>query len=48
MDKNTFNIYEYQELFEYMSNEHGVVLLLAELQEIVEIADKIITKQNNE
>ena len=51
IDKSNFNIYEYQELFEYMANEHGVTLLLGELQEIVDISNKIITKQkkdNNE
>jgi ABC-type sugar transport system ATPase subunit len=31
----------YQKLFNYMSNEHGVILLESEMQEIIEICDDI-------
>ena len=36
-------LFEYQELFEYMSNEHGVILLQSELQDIVRIVKRIDT-----
>lgn len=31
----------YQKLFNYMSNEHGVILFESEMQEIIEICDGI-------
>ena len=31
----------YQELYEHMSNEHGLTLLQSELQEIISIVEKI-------
>ena len=33
----------YQELFDYMINEHGVILLQSELQDIVSIVERIDT-----
>lgn len=33
----------YQKLFNYMSNVHGIILLESEMQEIIEICDDIKT-----
>ena len=41
--KNRWENSPYQELFEHMSNEHGLTLLQSELQEIVSIVGKIDT-----
>jgi hypothetical protein len=39
---------EYQKLFEYFSNEHDLILLQTEMQDIVEIVREIIEKDSND
>jgi len=36
---------QYQELFEHMRNDHGVILLESELQEIISIVERIDTDE---
>jgi hypothetical protein len=39
---------DFQELFEYMSNEHGVILLESDMWEIVRIVREMIEKDSND